>query len=146
MAIIGITVFVKIAKGVFTMTMKSSKKLQEWHHCRSSTCLISMALQICANMIFIVLSLAILAILIAVTCCISLATLQNSSTRTTKFNVMFYNFYTLMAPLLFSSMAYILIKLPFHCKQGEYSSLVREQRPPNPLDWDVSQSYQWLWN
>ena len=136
-AIIGITVFVKIAEGVFTMTMKSSQKLQEWHHCRSSTCLLSKTLQICANITFISLSLAMLAIIIAATCCISLATLQNASASALIYGNLFYIIYASMAPLIFMSMVYIIIKLPFHCKQEEYTSLAKEQRPPNPLHWDV---------
>ena len=138
-AIIGITIFVKIAEGVFTMTVKGSRKLQEWHQCHSSTCLLSKTLQMIANITFIVLSLAILAIMIAVTCCISLATVQNVNTKALPLKVshQFYINYIILAPLIFFTMAYILIKLPFHCKQGEYTSLAKEQRPPNPLDWDV---------
>ena len=135
--IIGITIFVKITEGVFTMTMKSSQKLQEWHHCRSSTCLLSKTLQICANITFISLSLAMLAIIIAATCCISLATLQNASASALIYGNLFYIIYASMAPLIFMSMVYIIIKLPFHCKQEEYTSLAKEQRPPNPLHWDV---------
>ena len=100
-ATIGITVFVKIAEGVFTMTMKSSKKLQEWHHCHSPTCLLSMALQISANITFIALSLAILAVMIAVTCCISLATPHNH-TGDLIFSNIFYTFYAFLAPFLAS--------------------------------------------
>ena len=141
-AIIGITLFVKIAEGIFKMTMKGSQKLQEWHHCRSSTCLLSMALQISANITFIVLSLAILAIMIAVTCGISIATVENNvptraSLSTTLISELFYVSYAYLAPLIYFPMAYIIIKLPFHCKQGEYTSFAKEQRPPNPLDWDV---------
>ena len=138
-AIMGITIFVRIAERVFTMTMKSSRKLQEWHHCRSNTCLLSIGLQICANITFIALSLAILAVMIAVTCCISLATLQNVHTRGSSSTLrrQFYIIYVVLAPLIFLSMVCIIIKLAFHCKQDEYTSLANKQRPPNPLDWDV---------
>ena len=134
-ATIGITVFIKLTESVFKMTMKGSQKLQEWHH-RSSTCPLSMAFHICANTIYIALSLTVLTIMVASSCYISLATPLNFSAQSL-LQVMIYYSYVAMCPQVLIPLVITIIKLPFHCKQGEYTSLAKEQRPPNPLDWDV---------
>ena len=132
-ATVSIAIFVKLSESVFKMTEKQSHKLQNWRYCCKTF----------ANAIYITVSLAVLTVVTAMLCLFSFVTLDNTSMHYNIPSVFtlsktFNDSYICLAVLVFFPTAFIIIKLPFHCKQrAEYTSFARDLRPPNRHDWDV---------
>ena len=120
-ATVSIILFVKLSESVFEMTEKQSHKLQNWRYCCKTF----------ANAIYITVSLAVLTVVTAMVCLFSFVTLDNTSMHYNIPSVFtlsktFNDSYICLAVLVFFPTAFIIIKLPFHCKQREYTSLANE--------------------
>ena len=127
-AIVGVTICVKITEGCFKMT-KNPEKLPKWCCC----CRLS-----CANTVYICLSVCLLVLMSIVSFIFGSVLIVHFSETHSKqpLHVLYYIAYTFLPMLICGPLAYIIQKMKAHCDRGEYISFSADQRPLDPRDWD----------
>ena len=131
MAIVSITIFVKVTEGDFKMTkkFKPSRKLPWW------CCLGNRK---CANGIYVVSSLLLLTIIVPlVSTCLSLSLVIANTITDVDLTPLYDSDYMFFPVLVCFPLSYVIVYLEAHCDKGEYASFAADQRPLDPRDWDV---------
>ena len=129
-AIVGVTIFVKVTEGFFMM-IKNPKKLP---HCCCCCCRMPYANIVCACssiVLFFIVSL------ISLSCSIIISRNLPETDRKQPQHFLHYYAYPALPILICVPLAYVILNLEAHCSRGEYISFAADQRPPDPRDWDV---------
>ena len=129
MAIVGVTIFVKVLEGFFTMT----KNPQKLSHCCCCCCRLRCANKICVHLSRVLLVIVSLTSLICCSIIVYLFTIDWEDLS----HFLHYYAYPSLPVLICAPLACIVLNLEAHCSRGEYISFAAEQRPPDPRDWDV---------
>lgn len=136
-AIVSVTIFVKVTESFFKMTKNPPQKLKDWCSCCCSCC----NGKVC-NIIYIAFGMTLLMIVAfgsPSATFIYLIHLANTDPITPILHVLYYMAYGWLPVLLAYPLMYVMIKLLRHCKQGEYVSFADDQRPLQSCDWDEGQ-------
>ena len=127
--IVGVTIFVKVMEGFFTMT----KNPQKLSHCCCCCCRLRYANKICVYS-----SKVLLAIVSFISLICAIIVIHYSITeRKDSLQFLHYYAYASLPVLLCVPLMYIVQFLGAHCSIGEYISIATDQRPLDPRDWDV---------
>ena len=127
--IVGVTIFVKVMEGFFTMT----KNPQKLSHCCCCCCRLRYANKICvysSKVLFVIVSG------ISLICAIIVIYISISEGKDS-LQFLHYYAYASLPVLLCVPLIYIVQFLGAHCSRGEYISIATDQRPLDPRDWDV---------
>ena len=131
-AIVGITIFVKVTEGYFKMTKNPPQKLRKCCCCKLS--------RICANKIYIYSSYLLLfavSIISFVSMIVFVTVLFRNETFLKPLDYLYYSAYIFLPTLICGPLIYIVKYLEAHCDREEYVSFAADQRPLDPRDWDM---------
>ena len=127
--IVGVTIFVKVMEGFFTMT----KNPQKLSHCCCCCCRLRYANKICVYSSKV--SLVIVSFISLI--CAIIVIYFSKTERKDSLQFLHYYAYPSLPVLLCVPLIYIVQFLGAHCSRGEYISIAADQRPLDPRDWDV---------
>ena len=127
-AIVGVTIFVKVTEGFFMITKNPPRKLQE-------VCCRKCVSRKCANGSCRCISIAFLIIVSAFTLCLGIFFAFTSDLPI--LHVLYNLAYAFLLGLICVPLMGVIHYLLDHDEEGEYISIAPEQRPPDPRDWDV---------
>ena len=127
--IVGVTIFVKVMEGFFTMT----KNPQKLSHCCCCCCRLRYANKICVYSSKVLLVIVSFISLI----CAIIVIYFSKTERKDSLQFLHYYAYPSLPILLCVPLIYIVQFLGAHCSRGEYISIATDQRPLDPRDWDV---------
>ena len=129
--IVGVTIFVKVTEGFFTMT-KNPQKLP--HCCCCCCCRLPYA-----NKVYVYTSKVLLLIMSGISSfiCAIILVIYFPTDRKNLSQFLHYYAYPSLPVLICVPLIYIVQFLGAHCSRGEYISIAADQRPPDPRDWDV---------
>ena len=129
-AIVGVTICVKVTEGFFKITDDHSQMLSRWFcGCRRQ----------CANGTYVALSFLLLFIILPFLPYIILIFILVDFLTGLDLKEVLYNFdYAFFPVLVFYPLWYIILYLiKDHCNKGEYISIGADMRPLDQRDWDV---------
>ena len=130
-AIVGVTMFVKVMEGFFMMT----KNPQKLSHCCCCCCRLRYANKICVHSSRVLL---VIVSLISLICCLIIVSIYLFKLdKKDLSHFLHYYAYAFLPVLICAPLAYIVPFLEAHCSRGEYISFAADQKPPDPRDWDV---------
>ena len=127
-AIVGVTICVKVTEGYFKMTNDHSQKVLRWF-CGGG--------RRCANVIYIASCCHLLTITLPYLSFFIIAAILVSFLTELELTVLYDFDYVFFPVLAFYPLWYVILYLETHCDKGEYISIVADQRPPDQRDWDV---------
>ena len=131
-AIVSITIFVKVTEGYFKMTKNPPQKLRK--------CCCRKLPRICANKIYIhssYLLLLAVSIISFVSMIAFVIVLFRNETFLKPLDYLYYCAYIFLPTLICGPLIYIVKYLEAHCDREEYVSFAADQRPLDPRDWDM---------
>ena len=127
-AIVGVTICVKVTEGYFKMTNDPPQILSCWFcGCRRQ----------CANATYGAVSLLLLCIILPSLSYITLTFIILQIHTVLGRNLLFNSDILSFPVLVFFPLWYIIVYLETHCDKGEYISIAADMKPPDPRDWDV---------
>ena len=129
-AIVGVTIFVKVTEGFFNMTKNPPRKLQEVCCCNRVT-------RKCANRIYSALSNTFLLTMSAIVPLFGLTYAAFDADSPVLYKL-YYLAYTSLPSLINIPLTIVIISfIKTHCDKGEYISIAADMRPLDQRDWDV---------
>ena len=129
-AIVGVTIFVKVTEGFFKMTKNPPQKLQEVCCRNRFNRKDAIAIYFSLSRVFLIVVSAIAFLFGAI-----YTVLDTDSPVLHKLYYLAYSFLPLLIFLPLVVVTFYLAKT--HCDKGEYISIAADQRPLDPRDWDV---------
>ena len=127
-AIVGVTIFVKVTEWFVMVIKNPPQKLQEVCHCNcgNGQCVI--------RIYTIISSLLLCTVAIITFVCgmfyIVVYALRDPNPR----HITYYVAYMLLPMLIYFPLAHVIPYLPKHCDKGKYVSIAADQSPPDPSD------------
>ena len=129
-AIVGVTIFVKVTEGFFKMTKSPPRKLQE-------VCCRNRVNRIQAIAIYSIVS-AVFLLIVSLTALLSGVIYTTFDTDSPFLHRLYYWAYFFLPLFITPHLVIVIIYLiKTHCDKGEYISIAADQRPLDPRDWDV---------
>ena len=127
-AIVGVTICVKVTEGYFKMTNDPPQILSRWFcGCRRQ----------CANGTYGALSFLVFCIFLPSLSYITLTIILLHFHTEIDLNLLFDLDILSFPVLVFYPLWYIIVYLETHCDKGEYISIGADMKPPDQRDWDV---------
>ena len=127
-AILGVTICVKVTEGYFKMTNDHPQKV--------SRCFCGGGRR-CANVIYIASCCNLLTITLPYLSFFIIAAILVDLLTELELKVLYDFDYVFFPVLAFYPLWYIIVYLETHCDKGEYISIGADMRPPDPRDWDM---------